>query len=653
MSTRRAAVLGAAALLAVYAATLAPGVTFWDAGEFIAASHALGIPHPPGTPLFVLLLHVWAAAWSTVMPYATATNLFSAGCTAAAAGVAGWLVARTRTTDAAATAVAAALGAGAMSTVWSNATETEVYAAALLLAVLTLAAADRASRDPGIRWQVLTAFLVMLAVPVHLSALVVTPAAITLASQRPAGMDWNRGLLLGGVWLLAIGAGRMSAPLVGAGLLIIVMASAWLARRRDAWSAAATGGALVGIAAVALSAVLFMLVRSRFDPSINQGNPSTWAALADAVARRQYDVAPLWPRQAPLWLQLANVGQYADWQVALGLGPTVLPSLGRTVATIAFLGLGVYGAARQRLDDPRTWRALLVLLICGSLGVAAYLNLKAGPSIGAGVLPPSALHEARERDYFFTFAFLAWGLWIGYGAVALARRWRLPVGAGLAAAALPIALNWSAVTRRPAPGALLPATWGRALLDATPARGVLVVAGDNDTYPLWYLQEVQGYRRDVYVVTLPLLPAAWYRAELHRRGKLLPESAVDAWDADDASSAMQIARRAEAEGRPVAVSLYVEPADRDAIGRIWRANGMTFVLDTAARGEADSLGIVPDTVWAARLAAEVRPVLSPDARGSTDPAPAYFQTLLRCPDYLVERMRGAASQSLDSLCNFR
>ncbi len=652
MSARRAAALAAAALLAVYAATLAPGVTFWDAGEFIAAAHSLGIPHPPGTPLFVLALHVWASALGGMMPYATATNLFSACCTAAAAGMAGWLVARGRTTDAGATACAAALGAGGMSTIWLNATETEVYAAALLLAVLTLVAADRASRERGMRWLALTAYLVVLAVPLHLSALVVTPAAVVLAAQREEGVDWERGLLLGGVWLLAVGAGRVSVPVMGAALIVLGAACVAWAWRNGARRGGAVGGALLGVSALALSAVLFMLVRARFDPFINQGNPSNWAALLDVVARRQYDVAALWPRQAPVWLQLANVAQYADWQVALGLGPTVLPSLGRTLATVAFLGLGVYGAARHRLDDARMWRAVLTLLICGSIGVAAYLNLKAGPSIGAGVLPPSAPHEARERDYFFTFAFLAWGLWIGYGVVALARRWRLPVMAGLATAALPVALNWPAVSRRAEPEAKLPATWARMLLDATPARGVLIAAGDNDTYPVWYLQEVQGYRRDVRVVTLPLLPAAWYRAELHRRGSLLPASAVAEWDADDVSAAMEIARRAEAEGRPVAVSVYVDRSDRDAIGRAWRANGMTFVLDTAAAGAGREV-IEPDTAWAARLAGVARPVVARQVRASTDPAAQYFQSLTRCPGYLVARTRGAVSQSLDSLCNFR
>jgi hypothetical protein len=276
----------------------------------------------------------------------------------------------------------------------------------------------------------------------------------------------------------------------------------------------------VGAAAIAASALLFLIVRAQHDPPVNQGAPTTLTALADVVARRQYDVAPLWPRRAPFWLQLANVFEYADWQVALSLGPTIFPTVLRTGATIIFAVLGIVGALEHRRRDARGWRTLLLVLVGGSLGVAVYLNLRAGPSFGWGVLPDDAIREARERDYFFVTGFWAWGLWAGYGAVRAADRVRLPSVVGIGLAALPIALNWTAIDRRRWPDRDLARLVAVSLLEAAPPRAVLFVGGDNDTYPLWYAQAALGTRRDVTVVTTPLLPAAWYRAELWRRYRL-------------------------------------------------------------------------------------------------------------------------------------
>ena len=79
------AVLAGLTVLVGYVLTLAPSVTFWDAGEFIASAHILGVPHPPGTPLYILVAH----SWDVLIPWlATAVKLnllsalFSAGATA-------------------------------------------------------------------------------------------------------------------------------------------------------------------------------------------------------------------------------------------------------------------------------------------------------------------------------------------------------------------------------------------------------------------------------------------------------------------------------------------------------------------------------------------------------------------------------------------
>src|SRR5262249_38304968 len=153
---------------------------------------------------------------------------------------------------------------------------------------------------------------------------------------------------------------------------------------------------------------------------------------------------------------LANWFEYADWQFALSLGPTVIPTVARVAVSIAFAALGIVGARSHRRNDRRGWTAVLLLFVCGSLGVMVYLNLKAGASFGWQFVPSDLRHEARERDYFFVLGFWAWGIWAGMGAIAFAKRLSLPSVLGVALAALPIALNWRAVNRRTGLEASLP-----------------------------------------------------------------------------------------------------------------------------------------------------------------------------------------------------
>lgn len=636
-----AAIAGAGLLFVVYALTLAPGVTFWDAGEFIAAAHSLGIPHPPGTPLFVLLTNVWARLLF-FLPFAVATNLFSAAATALAAALTARLV--QRATGRPAMALAAALAAGGMSSVWLNATETEVYAASLALGVLTVWAGERAGREPGERWTALTAYLMALAVPLHLSALVVAPVAIVLAAHGPERIHWRRGVLLGGTFIAAMGIGRMSVAMALAGVGIVLVAAATPRDPARPWRRVGTSAAVAALVALGCSALAFLYLRAPFDPWINQGNPATLDALVSVVGRRQYAVSPMWPREAPFWVQLANLAQYADWQVALSTGPTVMPSVLRTIGTVLFLWLGSEGAVAHWRADRRTWLGVLLLLLTGSIGVAVYLNMHAGPSILYGILPADATREARERDYFYVFAFWAWGAWAGVGAVAVMQRlYARPAWAGVLVAALPLVLNWRAVTRRGEPEQSLPRRVAEAMLGAVPSDGVLFVAGDNDSYPLWYAQEVLRYRRDVAVVTIPLLPTRWYRSEVARRHGLLTPEDVSRYQPrlGTAVAAAEGARRA---GRAVAASITLTPDERARLGETWSAGGIAYVegppgVDTVAARR-----------WSAWVAERV-----PDrrTRAAIDPVNSYFRRVLECPRQFLEHAQSADSTRLDSACNYR
>ena len=647
-------------LFLVYLISLAPDVTFWDAGEFIAAAHSLGIPHPPGTPLFVLLLHTWAKLLG-FLPYAVACNLFSAVCTAVAGGLSVVLISRgprlERGRNDGWYVLGGVLCAGAMSSVQLNATETEVYAASIALVAITLAVANRAGRMASARWRVLTAYLIVLAVPLHLSALVAAPVAVYLAASNDDGLiDWQTAFALFGVFIGAVAVGRASWPL-GVAAVIVIISSPPLAGQMWRSIPRQTPGSarLLFVAVLAASALFVMLVRARHDPGINQGNPATLASLADVIARRQYDVPGLWPRSAPLWLQLANWFEYADWQVALSLGATPVPTIARTAMTVIFALCGVVGATAHRAADRRQWRAVLLLLLCGSLGVALYLNMRASPSFGWGILPANAIHEARERDYFFVLGFWAWGLWAGYGAVTIAQRLRVRPVFGVMVAALPIALNWSAVTRRHQPESWLPRRLAESLLLSAPQRAVLFVDGDNDTYPLWFLQEVEALRRDVTVVTVPLLGASWYGAELARRHDLLPAGGDRA---SDGSLGAVIAARARQLGRPVAASVSLDARIRDQLARDWSLSGLVYVERAGASDSVSSHTnerIAIDTgvtrAWSQRVE-QWRG--GQTTRGSTDSMDDYALGLLSCPRlYLLSRPDSAQADSLASLCNRR
>lgn len=597
-----------AVLLPLYLATAAPDLTFWDASEFMTAAHTLGIPHPPGTPLWVAIAKVASILFSSNGPARSITMLSvvatAGACALSARLVARWLPGR----GAVAGAVAAAVAAGTMSSVWANATETEVYAMSLLLSVAMLSAGEHAGhRDATIeqrlRGRALVAFLAGLAVPLHLSALVALPGACLLAWHPP----------------------RM--------------------RLRDV----AVWGAL---ALLGVSAILILPLRARHGPVLNSGNPVDLVSLYALLTRAQYEVPGLWPRRAPLWLQFGNIFQWADWQVALGLQPSVGPSWLRTPVSVMWGWFGVLGLRTLWHAEKRVGRAVAVLLLSGTAGVAMWLNLKAGSSFGFGVLPPDAQHEARERDYFFALGFWTWGLLAGVGiawtASRLTHRISHRIGdslrhALLVLAAVPLVANATVMDRTRNPDALLPRTFGRLLLDAVPMGGVLIVAGDNDTFPLWYLQGVEHYRDDVAVVTVPMLGAAWYRLALARNGRLLPQRMVDTWFG--APTVLRaIGDSAVARRRAIRVSAYVSAAERNSVQprHGWLLQGLVYAPTNALK--AGAVGLDLATLSDARRA--VPPAFLAPLHSGVENVGETMQRLLKCTG--IETL---ADPLLAAVCN--
>jgi hypothetical protein len=537
-------------VLLVYVLTLAPTVTFWDAGEFIAAAKTLGIPHPPGTPLFVMIAHVWAMLFP-VGEYAVRTNLLSALLSAAGAGFF-FLIAhesiRAFTTDleertarllrVGGAAAAAMLGAFTF-TNWQNSNETEVYAVATfsIAAMSWLAHVWRRYRgtERAPRVLLLIVYLAGVSIGNHLLALLAGPAVImfmvsTLLSAPAADpirrrAEWAQVAVLAGVWALLIGTGLGSSGLIAIGGLCFLGAAVY------AYLGGAGGFALLTllIAAIGVTPYLYLYIRSAQNPPINEAAPDTFEALLAVIRRAQYP--PRTPLDDPtvshgpdnpgrtlalLGIQLADYFVYFVWQWAKSAAALV-----QVVVTLVFFSLGARGSLAQRRADRSAWWLLFLLFLVTGVGLVIYMNFKPGFARWFDSYPAGAAHEVRERDYFFVVSFIVWGIWAGMGLVVLARglfaRWataRRLAPAVFILAAVPLTLNWSAASRRQGADARLAADFAYDLLNTVSPYGILFTYGDNDTFPLWWAQEVAGIRQDVTVICLALANTDWYMRQL-------------------------------------------------------------------------------------------------------------------------------------------
>src|SRR5690606_10544521 len=169
------------------------------------------------------------------------------------------------------------------------------------------------------------------------------------------------------------------------------------------------------------------------------------------------------------------------------------------------------------------------------------------------------------------------------------------------------------------------------LLESAPQDAVLLLAGDNDTYTVWYQQRVHRHRPDVTAIVIPLLAAEWYRDELRRRDRLLDSALVARWRGD-VVTLPAIAATAAEQGRPVAASIAVPRHERLMIDTLWTLRGMVYVATAGAPSLASTVWPYADRIdpeATAQIAASIErsvPRLAIDARDGTG---RYVQRLLR------------------------
>lgn len=345
---------------------------------------------------------------------------------------------------------------------------------------------------------------------------------------------WPVFIAIAGVSLVIVGIYPFVYSALGAGAVLLFLG---LVLKVPGWRTAIL---VIAVAIAGFSVHLFIPIRSAQHPYINENNPSqSLAQTVGFLERKQYGSESMtermfkrrgeWQNQFGNWRRMGYWGYFQD---QYGIN-------GRAFFVAFVLGVfGLWGVIRRRAE---IGLALALLIIISSIGLVLYMNFADGtrqhPVTGEDYL------EVRDRDYFFTPAYVLFGLAIGLGIAAVIQFVR-EASARVTAPLRPVALGAILILF------LLPAyalarnyyecdrsknwiayDYARSLLSSADKDAVFFTYGDNDTFPLWCLQEAYGYRKDARIVNLSLANTKWYIKQVQDYMGLklgMTESQIDA-----------------------------------------------------------------------------------------------------------------------------
>ncbi|MBL0309231.1 MAG: DUF2723 domain-containing protein [Bacteroidetes bacterium] len=232
------------------------------------------------------------------------------------------------------------------------------------------------------------------------------------------------------------------------------------------------------------------------------------------LAGRQNDIQGTYGNDDGRWISgipfIDNSGRFftPDWPQE-NLSQSMLKNKARNKFYMIPFVIGMIGLIYLFYKDEKTFWVVLVLF--GTTGFLQIIYQNEPPI------------EPRERDYAIASSFLTFTIWIGYGVIAiiefLRTRLKLPdvpaaLGTILLCASAPFLMGsqgWDDHTRHHRYTAR---DFAIDYLESCAPNAVLFTQGDNDTYPLWYAQEVEGIRTDIRIINLSLLGVDWYIDQL-------------------------------------------------------------------------------------------------------------------------------------------
>ncbi|HPG39038.1 MAG TPA: DUF2723 domain-containing protein [bacterium] len=477
-------------------------------------------------------------------------------------------------------------------TFWFNAVEAEVYAISMfftaIIVWLIMIWLEKAESGGSERYVLIIAYLTGLAIGVHLLLILALPAVFMIVYFKYLEQN-NLKITLANLAAFALitllifaaiypGVVQWIPRMAGAfslwSLLILVVVITLGTYYAIAYKRRILSLALMSLMLVLMgySTYTMIYIRSGLDPVIDENDPETTKQMVSYLNREQYGTWSTFPRRFPgipqewEFNQLKEYGRipkgesytwykfdkqmdfmwnyqikkmylrYFTWQFA-GKG-TTLGADGFIVENFSLNGLmglplflGLIGMVHHYYRNWRHALSLTAFLILTGIAIVIYLNQE----------DP----QPRERDYVFVGSFFAFSVWIGMGVTAIIEmiqdamrgkaqlRFMLSIATAiLLFVAVPLNLFARNYNEHDRTGDYVAYDYSYNILQTCDDNGILFTNGDNDTFPLWFLQYVYGIKKDVRVVNLSLLNTSWYIKQLKDQEPIvpisLPDSKIDA-----------------------------------------------------------------------------------------------------------------------------